>query len=260
MASVDSLPEKTPYQMAIDGDQPSSKYMINNNYTKFGSLEISPPFAPVPIIDIGCFVSSSKQDDQQAELDKLRSALTTWGCFQAVNHGLSESFLDIVQQVSKQFLELPLEEKKKYYREAGSSEGYGNDVTVSESQVQDWCDRLFLLLLPKDQRKLQFWPENPSNFRETIDDYTMKIKSISVIIFEAMAKSLDLEENCFSKQFTEEHEVMSARFLLYPPCPTPDQVLGLKAHSDKSGITFLLQDPEVEGLQVFKMVNGTWFL
>ncbi|KAJ0531484.1 putative isopenicillin N synthase [Helianthus annuus] len=82
MASVDSLPEKTPYQMAIDGDQPSSKYMINNNYTKFGSLETSPPFAPVPIIDIGCFVSSSKQDDQQAELDKLRSALTTWGCFQ----------------------------------------------------------------------------------------------------------------------------------------------------------------------------------
>ncbi|KAF5788218.1 putative codeine 3-O-demethylase [Helianthus annuus] len=69
----------------------------------------------------------------------------------------------------------------------------------------------------------------------------MKIKSISMVIFEAMAKSLDLEENCLSKQFTEEHEVMSARFLLYPPCPTPDQVLGLKAHSDKSGITFLLQ-------------------
>ncbi|KAF5788222.1 putative codeine 3-O-demethylase [Helianthus annuus] len=259
MASVDSLPEKTPYQMAIDGDQPSSKYMINNNnYTKFGSLETSPPFAPVPIIDVGCFVSSSKQDDQQAELDKLRSALTTWGCFQAVNHGLSESYLDIVRQVSKQFLELPLEEKKKYYREAGSSEGYGNDVTVSESQVQDWCDRLFLLLLPKDQRKLQFWPENPSNFRETLDDYTMKIKSISVVIFEAMAKSLGLEENCFSKQFSEEHEVMSARFLLYPPCPTPDQVLGLKAHSDKSGITFLLQDPEVEGLQVFN--DGKWYM
>ncbi|KAM0017943.1 putative codeine 3-O-demethylase [Helianthus debilis subsp. tardiflorus] len=258
MASVDSLPEKTPYQMAIDGDQPSSKYMINNNCTKFGSLETSPPFAPVPVIDIGCFVSSSKQEDQQAELDKLRSALTTWGCFQAVNHGLSESFLDIVRQVTKQFLELPLEEKKKYYREAGSSEGYGNDVTVSESQVQDWCDRLFLLLLPKDQRKLHFWPENPSNFRETIDDYTMKIKSISVVVFEAMAKSLDLEEHCFSKQFTEEHEVMSARFLLYPPCPTPDQVLGLKAHSDKSGITFLLQDPEVEGLQVFN--DGKWYM
>ncbi|KAJ0531483.1 putative flavonol synthase [Helianthus annuus] len=130
----------------------------------------------------------------------------------AVNHGLSESYLDIIRQVSKQFLELPLEEKKKYYREAGSSEGYGNDVTVSESQVQDWCDRLFLLLLPKDQRKLQFWPENPSNFR----------------------------------------------FLLYPPCPTPDQVLGLKAHSDKSGITFLLQDPEVEGLQVFN--DGKWYM
>ncbi|KAJ0881399.1 putative codeine 3-O-demethylase [Helianthus annuus] len=259
MASVDSLPEKTPYQMAIDGDQPSSKYMINNNnYTKFGSLETSPPFAPVPIIDIGCFVSSSKQDDQQAELDKLRSALSTWGCFQAVNHGLSESYLDIVRQVIKHFLELPLEEKKKHCRQAGSPEGYGNDVTVDVSQVQDWCDRLSLRVLPKDQRKLQFWPENPSNFRETIDDYTMKIKSISAVIFEAMAKSLDLEENCFSKQFTEEHDVMLGRFILYAPCPTPDQVFGLKAHSDRSGITLLLQDPGVEGLQVFN--DGKWYM
>uniref|UniRef100_A0A251TPM6 Putative oxoglutarate/iron-dependent dioxygenase n=1 Tax=Helianthus annuus TaxID=4232 RepID=A0A251TPM6_HELAN len=176
----------------------------------------------------------------------------------AVNHGLSESYLDIVRQVIKHFLELPLEEKKKHYKQAGSPEGYGNDVTVDVSQVQDWCDRLSLQVLPKDQRKLQFWPENPSNFRETIDDYTMKIKSISAVIFEAMAKSLDLEENCFLKQFTEEHDVMLGRFILYPPCPTPDQVFGLKAHSDRSGITLLLQDPGVEGLQVFN--GGKWYM
>ena len=93
--------------------------------------------------------------------------------------------------------------------------------------------------------------------RETIDDYTKKIKSISVILFEAMAKSLDLEENCFVKNFTEERDVLHGRFILYPPCPTPDKVLGLKAHSDRSGITLLLQDPGVEGLQVLN--NGKWY-
>ncbi|KAI3775395.1 hypothetical protein L1987_49968 [Smallanthus sonchifolius] len=232
MAAGDSLPAKTAHQMAVDGDQPPSKYIFNN--TKFG------PLKPLLL------------------LLRCRSALTTWGCFQAVNHGLSDSYLDNLQQVTKQFFELPLEEKRKYFRETGSVEGYGNDMTYSENQVQDWCDRLFLQILPEDQRKLRFWPENPSNFRDTINDYTMKIKSISVVIFEAMAESLDLEEHCFSKHFTEEHDVLQGRFILYPPCPTPDQVLGLKAHSDRSGITLLLQDPGVEGLQVLN--DGKWYM
>ncbi|KAD2394289.1 hypothetical protein E3N88_41266 [Mikania micrantha] len=210
----DSLPMKTAQQMAMDGDEPTSKYIINNytTYTKFSPIETSPPLGSVPIIDIDGFVSSSKQDDQQInELTKLRSALTTWGCFQAVNHGLSASYLDSIRHAIKQFFKLPMEEKRKYLRETGSVEGYGNDITYSENQVQDWCDRLFLRILPEDQRKLKFWPENPSNFRETIDDYTKKIKLISVVIFEAMAKSLDLEDDCFSKHFTEQRDVLQGR-------------------------------------------------
>ncbi|KAL8223440.1 hypothetical protein R6Q57_018915 [Mikania cordata] len=258
--SQDSLPMKTAQQMAMDGDEPPSKYNISNytTYTKFGPLETSPPLGSVPIIDIDCFVSSSKQDDQQNELTKLKSALTTWGCFQAVNHGLSASYLDSIRHAIKQFFELPMKEKRKYLRETGSVEGYGNDMTYSENQVQNWCDRLFLRILPEDQRRLKFWPENPSNFRETIDDYTKKIKLISVVIFEAMAKSLDLEENCFSKHFTEERDVLQGRFILYPPCAIPDQVFGLKAHSDRSGITLLLQVPGVEGLQVLN--DGSWYM
>ncbi|KVH93750.1 protein SRG1-like [Cynara cardunculus var. scolymus] len=259
MATKDSLPVKTAQQMAIDGDQPPSKYIFNNNtiYANFGPLETSPPFAPVPIIDVTRLSSTSDQNDRKTELAKLRSALTTWGCFQAVNHGLADSYLDNIRQVINQFFQLPLEKKRKCLRETGSVEGYGNDMTYDENQVQDWCDRLFLRILPEDERQLRFWPENPSKFRETIDDYTNKIKSLSVILFEAMAKSLDLEENCFAKYFTEERDVLQGRFILYPPCPTPDKVLGLKAHSDRSGITLLLQDPGVEGLQVLN--DGKWY-
>lgn len=81
MAASDSLPAKTAQQMAMDRDQPPSKYIFNNT-AKFGPLETSPPFAPVPVIDISRLHSSSKQVDQQTELDKLRLALTAWGCFQ----------------------------------------------------------------------------------------------------------------------------------------------------------------------------------
>ena len=70
-----------------------------------------------------------------------------------------------------------------------------------------------------------------------------------------MAKSLNLEENCFLNQFGEE-AVLQARFNYYSCCQMPDLVLGLKPHADGSGYTIILQD-DVEGLQVHK--DGKWF-
>ena len=76
------------------------------------------------------------------------------------------------------------------------------------------------------------------------------------VVFEATAKALKLEDDVFLKHFGE-RSVMQARFNFYPPCPRTDKVLGLKPHSDKSSITVLLQDKEVEGLQIFK--DNQWF-
>ncbi|PPD98998.1 hypothetical protein GOBAR_DD03962 [Gossypium barbadense] len=56
------------------------------------------------------------------------------------------------------------EEKKKYSREIGSIEGYGNDMILSEDQILDWTDRLYLILRPEDKQTLKFWPENPESF------------------------------------------------------------------------------------------------
>lgn len=73
-------------------------------------------------------------------------------------------------------------------------------------------------------------------------------------LFIAMAKSLNVEENSFKSQFGT---VLLTRVNFYPRCSRPDQVLGLKPHSDKTGMTVLLQSEEdVEGLQVLK--DGKW--
>lgn len=50
---------------------------------------------------------------------------------------------------------------------------------------------------------------------------------------------------------------MQCRFNLYPPCPSPDQVLGLKPHTDGSTVTVVLLDKEVEGLQLLK--DNQWY-
>ena len=83
-----------------------------------------------------------------------------------------------------------------------------------------------------------------------------KYKAETEVIIKAMAKSLNLEEDCFLNECGERAD-MFLRFNYYPPCPMPDHVLGLKPHADGSTITFLLQDKEVEGLQVLK--DDQWF-
>lgn len=74
-------------------------------------------------------------------------------------------FLDKVREISREFFELPLEEKKKYSREANRTEGYGNDMFFKENQKLDWTDRLYLTIYPEDQQRHKFWPENPQAFR-----------------------------------------------------------------------------------------------
>ena len=53
-----------------------------------------------------------------------------------------------------------------------------------------------------------------------------------------------------------EDGIQNMRMTYYPPCPQPDLVMGLSAHSDASGITILNQINGVNGLQIHK--DGDW--
>ncbi|KAL6974066.1 hypothetical protein U1Q18_028249 [Sarracenia purpurea var. burkii] len=189
-------------------------------------------------------------------LQILENAKTFSATTNAIGHGIPDSYLDKVREVAKQFFALPVEVKKKYSRADTDGEGYGGDLIVSEKQVLDWSDRLALKVLPEDERRLNLWPESPAGFREILQEYSMKMKYVLDLLFKAIAKSLNLQEGSFLNQFGERAHLI-ARINFYPPCPRPEQVLGLKPHSDKSGMTVLLQDKEVEGLHVLK--NDQWF-
>ncbi|CAJ2642671.1 codeine O-demethylase-like isoform X2 [Trifolium pratense] len=252
---VEIIGNKSAQDLALNPEN------IPNNYIhKEGGVGFRDALLPsesddidIPVVDIGNLTSPTTA---QQELDKLHSALSSWGLFQATNHGMTSLFLDKVREISKQFFDLPRREKLKYVREPNDIEGYGNDVIYSENQKLDWNDRLFLKVHPEDQRNFKFWPQKPNDFRNTIEQYIESLRQLYEVILRAIAKSLDLEEDCFLNECGEEAS-MSMRFSFYPPCPMPDHVLGVKPHADGSSITILLQDKEVEGLQVLK--DNQWF-
>ncbi|GJX72787.1 SRG1-like protein [Tanacetum coccineum] len=232
---------KQVQEIAADCDQLPERYIRKQDKEYGGNLaNAHETAAVVPVVDFSLLTTSSA-----SELDSRYSLGL-----------LSGSFLDKVHEISKQFFKLPAKEKKKYLREESDVEGYGNDTVFSDHQTLDWTDRLCLTVLPQDQQRLHFWPQNPTHFREVLNEYSSKIKFISEVVLKSLARSLNLEEGSFMNQYGSTVS-MNARFNYYPPCPWPEKVFGAKAHADSSAITVLLQDKEVEGLQLLK--DDQWF-
>lgn len=106
---------------------------------------------------------------------------------------------------------------------------------------------------------MSFWQSNGVSNEHCsgiLQEFTLKSKSVSKLVLKALARSLNLEDNCFLEQYGEKAK-MDARFNFYPRSSRPDLVLGVKPHADGSAITILLQDKNVEGLQVLK--DNQWY-
>jgi isopenicillin N synthase-like dioxygenase len=80
-----------------------------------------------------------------------------------VNHGISNSLIDGIKRVGKEFSQLPLEDKQKYAVKPGNLEGYGQTFVVSEEQKLDWGDLLGLTTFASECKDL-----NVGHFNLTI--------------------------------------------------------------------------------------------
>ncbi|GLJ27756.1 hypothetical protein SUGI_0544730 [Cryptomeria japonica] len=190
---------------------------------------------------------------RQKELEKLGTACQQWGFFQAVNHGIPVSMMERMKKIVREFVQLPLEEKLKY--EMQEAEGYGQLFVASDNQVLDWSDIVFLTTLPTENRKMNFWPTTPADFRETVDRYALEIQKLCKTIFCLLSEKIGLKRDTFINMCGEMEQAIRMNY--YPACPRPDLVLGISPHADGSALTALLQDDETVGLQIRK--DGQWF-
>ncbi|CAL5373387.1 unnamed protein product [Camellia sinensis] len=163
--AAEVLLAKRVQEMVLHGDEPPALYISRDDHDATdGDGDGGDDFSSlVPVVDIGILSCSEEPftKEYEEELLKLNSALRTWGCFQAIEHGISSSFLDEIRKVAREFFEQPMEEKNKYSKTVVDFEGYGADPVPEQGQPLDWSDRLFLDVCPPDQRKLQFWPQTP---------------------------------------------------------------------------------------------------
>eukprot|EP00250_Pteridium_aquilinum_P000377 c10411_g1_i1 orf=79-1242(+) len=206
----------------------------------------------IPVIDI-----SGLEDDKKRKLvlAEMGHACEECGFFQVVNHGIPLSLLQRTLLVARQFFDLPLEEKQAYANNPLTYEGYGSRLGIEKGAILDWGDYFFFHVLPTAIRDPSKWPTKPTLWRETMDECSQHLAKLGYRMLEAISTTLDVPANALKESFGEDTH-LAFRVNFYPPCPQPDLTLGLSSHSDPGGLTILLQDEHVTGLQVRR--NGKW--
>jgi len=74
-------------------------------------------------------------------------------------------------------------------------------------------------------------------------------------LMKVLSINLGLDEKTLQNAFGGEDIGACLRVNFYPKCPRPELTLGLSSHSDPGGMTMLLPDDQVPGLQVRKCDN-----
>lgn len=227
------------------------RYIRDGENDHYPTAALSDPCLRVPSIDMAKLLNPQYQE---TELQLLHSACKDWGIFQLINHEVSEESLKSMSREIREFFDLSLEDRKRYAQQPGSLEGYGQVFVISEEQKLEWCDMIFLKALPTHARRLEFWPEHPYNFRETLHSYSVGMKKTAVSTLGFIAMALGLEAKEVSEAF--EDGTYDVRMNCYPSCPEPERVIGITSHADNSGITLLTDCGDTPGLQVMK--DGHW--
>ncbi|KAM6582460.1 hypothetical protein CsatB_009462 [Cannabis sativa] len=207
--------------------------------------------ANIPVIDM----SGLQSEDSLVRAETMRvvsESCREWGFFQVVNHGVSPQLMDRALQIWREFFHLPAQDKQLYANSPKTYEGYGSRLGIQKGAILDWSDYYFLHYLPlslKDQNK---WPHLPSNCREVIDEYGKEVVKLCERLLRVLSLNLGLKEEFLQNAFGGKEIGACMRVNFYPKCPQPELTLGLSSHSDPGGMTLLLPEHQVTGLQVRK--------
>ncbi|XP_057842675.2 jasmonate-induced oxygenase 2 [Cryptomeria japonica] len=209
----------------------------------------------VPVIDLQGLNCCEGSIEREKVLKQLAYACENWGFFQIVNHGIPESLMEAMMNVGKAFFALSVEEKQAYAALPGLiMQGYGSKYIAREGATRDWRDYIYLLLQPHSIRDYDYWPSDPSDFREVVHNYSEEALKLAKRLMGAFSLNLGLPQNYLETFIVQPYQNMLINY--YPPCPEPELTAGFYAHSDIGMATLLLQETGSKALQIRK--NDKW--
>lgn len=209
----------------------------------------------LPIVDFSALVSDDDPDQRSRTIDVLGQACQQWGFFILVNHGISEALMRSLFEKTREFFDLTADERKQYEAKSAS-----DPIKCGNFKVSDTSNRTFTLW--RDYLKMYVHPDfhcpsKPPALREIVQEYSEKTRELARKLIHAITVDfLKLQEPYVSEALNLDSIFQLFATNLYPPCPKPDQAIGLPPHTDHGLLTFLIHNG-VAGLQI--QHKGTWF-
>ncbi|KAJ0231672.1 1-aminocyclopropane-1-carboxylate oxidase 5 [Hirschfeldia incana] len=207
----------------------------------------------IPVIDF----SKINGGEREKTLSEIAKACEEWGFFQLVNHGIPLELLNKVKNIASECYKTEREEAFKTSTPVKLLNELLEKNSGEKLENVDWED--VFTLLDHNQNE---WPSNTSGLKETMVEYREEVRKLASKMMDVMDENLGLPKGYIKKAFNEgmedgeETAFFGTKVSHYPPCPHPELVNGLRAHTDAGGVVLLFQDDEYDGLQVLK--DGEW--
>ena len=231
--------------------------------------------AAVPIIDI----SASRLGDvaaRRALAAEIDQTCREIGFMVISGHGVAPELIASVEEISRAFFDLPLEEKMRIVRPAPDvTRGYQpfKAEVLARSRGADAAGDLneSLMIGPVDTTDAPYysaaaagkhfaanlWPERPAGLRQAYEGYYRVMDSLAIDLMRLFALALALPERYFDASV--DRSISRLRVRNYPApemAPEPGQ-LRASAHSDYGSLTILKTEDRPGGLQVLGK-DGAW--
>eukprot|EP01024_Parvocaulis_polyphysoides_P018204 TRINITY_DN18032_c0_g1_i1.p2 TRINITY_DN18032_c0_g1~~TRINITY_DN18032_c0_g1_i1.p2 ORF type:complete len:320 (+),score=25.85 TRINITY_DN18032_c0_g1_i1:56-1015(+) len=211
--------------------------------------------APIPIIDLSL---SSVECSRLVE-----QACTQHGFFYIVNHEVSETLIKQQFEQSKEFFELPQNEKLKIVVDE-NNRGYTpmkeETLDPKNSSTGDLKEGLYIgREIAKDHPEASCpvhgpnqWPDKSTlpKFRSTMEEYMSAMNQLGHKLLELLAVSLGMEKDYFRPMFDRPITLLRPLHYAADKASPEKGVFSAGAHSDYGMLTILATDG-VPGLQIY---------
>ncbi|KAL5573484.1 hypothetical protein UlMin_023081 [Ulmus minor] len=189
-------------------------------------------------------------EERKTILEQIKDACENWGFFELVNHGIPHELLDTVERMTKEHYRKCMEQR---FKELVASKGL--DAVQAEVNDMDWESTFHLRHLPASN--ISELPDLDDEYRKVMKEFAQKLEKLAEELLDLLCENLGLEKGYLKKAFYgSKGPTFGTKVSNYPPCPKPDLIKGLRAHTDAGGIILLFQDDKVSGLQLLK--DGQW--
>eukprot|EP00262_Sarcandra_glabra_P020763 TRINITY_DN841_c0_g1_i1.p1 TRINITY_DN841_c0_g1~~TRINITY_DN841_c0_g1_i1.p1 ORF type:complete len:341 (+),score=68.12 TRINITY_DN841_c0_g1_i1:127-1023(+) len=183
-------------------------------------------------------------------MEVIKDACENWGFFELVDHAITPELMDKVEKMTKEHYRKCMEQRFKESMATKALEGAESDV-----KDMDWESTFYLRHLPESN--MAEIPDLDDDYRKTMKEFVVELEKMAEQILDLFCENLGLEKGYLKKAFCgAKGPTFGTKVSNYPPCPRPELIKGLRAHTDAGGLILLFQDDRVSGLQLLK--DGQW--